>query len=348
MGLVFAVVMQRHLVNGVGCFAAGLFGGWVMLVILFCLPIMIYAASRSIFTEGAASKDCASFPQGARTSTKTTCAYRASGRCWWAAASSSIAVIAITVLGGLEYTPGALQAAQQGGRPASQDKGARPDHALHRPRQLGERILPQPNQQLRAIQYQAEDVIKRVSLREQAHRAARADLRARGNSCKPQQRSAAAKRAAQLVISALCVHLCACVCACVCVCVGGERGVVVVGGRRGSGGSGKREGVETGGKGAPCWLVGMGCAKATRPGRRHGASFFWRAVYDGAARRCEFKQSTREHGAQSPPPPLPHTHTHTHTHHTHTHTRAVGGLEEWEGADYESTSDRVPRMGIFT
>ena len=32
---------------------------------------------------------------------------------------------------------------------------------------------------------------------------------------------------------------------------------------------------------------------------------------------------------------------------SHTH-RAVGGLEEWEGADYESTSDRVPRMGIFT
>ena len=46
------------------------------------------------------------------------------------------------------------------------------------------------------------------------------------------------------------------------------------------------------------------------------------------------------------PPPLPPHHTHTHTH-THTH-RAVGGLEEWEGADYESTSDRVPRMGIFT
>ena len=62
MGLVFAVVMQRHLVNGVGCFAAGLFGGWVILVILFCLPIMIYAASRSLFSENAASKDCASLP----------------------------------------------------------------------------------------------------------------------------------------------------------------------------------------------------------------------------------------------------------------------------------------------
>ena len=63
MGLVFAVVMQRHLVNGVGCFAAGLFAGWVILVILFCLPIMIYAASRSLFSESAASKDCATFPQ---------------------------------------------------------------------------------------------------------------------------------------------------------------------------------------------------------------------------------------------------------------------------------------------
>ena len=102
MGLVFAVVMQRHLVNGVGCFAAGLFAGWVILVILFCLPIMIYAASRSLFSENAASEDCATFPRSSHEFDNNLCV----SRFWTLLVGGGlflVAVVAITVLGGLEY-----------------------------------------------------------------------------------------------------------------------------------------------------------------------------------------------------------------------------------------------------
>ena len=103
MGLVFAVVMQRHLVNGVGCFAAGLFGGWLVLILLFCLPVMIYAANRSIFNEGAASKDCATFPRGSHEFDNDLCV----SRFWTLIVGGSIfllAVVAISVLGALEYS----------------------------------------------------------------------------------------------------------------------------------------------------------------------------------------------------------------------------------------------------
>jgi hypothetical protein len=102
MGLVFAVVMQRHLVNGVGCFAAGLFAGWVVLVLLFCLPLMIYAASRSIFSEKSASSDCASFPRSSHEFENDLCV----SRFWTLLVGGGIflgTVAVITVLGGLEY-----------------------------------------------------------------------------------------------------------------------------------------------------------------------------------------------------------------------------------------------------
>lgn len=103
MGLVFAVVMQRHLVNGVGCFAAGLFAGWLVLILLFCLPVMIYAANRSIFSEDAASKDCASFPRRSHEFDNDLCV----SRFWTLLVGGSIfllAVVAISVLGALEYS----------------------------------------------------------------------------------------------------------------------------------------------------------------------------------------------------------------------------------------------------
>ena len=102
MGLVFAVVMQRHLVNGVGCFAAGLFGGWLVLVFLFCLPVMIYAANRSIFNEDAANKDCATFPRSSHEFDNDLCV----SRFWTLIVGGSIFLVAVTVisvLGALEY-----------------------------------------------------------------------------------------------------------------------------------------------------------------------------------------------------------------------------------------------------
>ena len=62
-GLVFATAMQRHLINGVGCYSAALFFAWILLVIIFALPLTFYAANRSIFNEKASSKDCVVFPR---------------------------------------------------------------------------------------------------------------------------------------------------------------------------------------------------------------------------------------------------------------------------------------------
>ena len=87
---------------GVGCFAAGLFAGWVILVLLFCLPLMIYAASRSLFSESAASKDCASFPRSSHEFENNLCV----SRFWTLLVGGGIflvTVIAITILGGMEY-----------------------------------------------------------------------------------------------------------------------------------------------------------------------------------------------------------------------------------------------------
>ena len=109
-GLVFAVAIQRHLINGVGCFSAGLFFGWVVLVIVFALPIMIYAASRSIFTESAASEDCATFPRSSHEFENDLCV----ARFWTLLVGGGLflgTVLVITVLGFLEAFPALFAAA---------------------------------------------------------------------------------------------------------------------------------------------------------------------------------------------------------------------------------------------
>ena len=103
-GLVFAVAIQRHLINGVGCFSAGLFFGWVALVIVFALPLMIYAWSRSIFTESAANEDCAAFPRSSHEFENNLCV----ARFWTLLVGGGLflgTVLVITVLGLLEAFP---------------------------------------------------------------------------------------------------------------------------------------------------------------------------------------------------------------------------------------------------
>ena len=103
-GLVFAVAIQRHLINGVGCFSAGLFFGWLALVIVFALPLMIYAWSRSIFTESAASEDCASFPRSSHEFEHDLCV----SRFWTLLVGGGLfvcTVLVITVLGLMEAFP---------------------------------------------------------------------------------------------------------------------------------------------------------------------------------------------------------------------------------------------------
>ena len=96
-GLVFAVAMQRHLINGVGCFSAGLFFGWVALVVVLGLPLIFFAASRSIFTESKASEDCASFPRTSHEFSHDLCV----SRFWTFLVGGGIFVGTILVMTGL-------------------------------------------------------------------------------------------------------------------------------------------------------------------------------------------------------------------------------------------------------
>ena len=103
-GLVFSVAIQRHLINGVGCFSAGLFFGWIALVVVFALPLLIYAGSRSIFQENAANEDCASFPRNSHEMANDLCI----ARFWTLLVGGGLfvgAVLIITVLGLLEAVP---------------------------------------------------------------------------------------------------------------------------------------------------------------------------------------------------------------------------------------------------
>ena len=75
-GLVFAVALQRHLINGVGCYSAALFVGWLILIVVFGIPVTIYAAQRSIFSEKSASKDCVNFPRSSHEFENDLCVSR--------------------------------------------------------------------------------------------------------------------------------------------------------------------------------------------------------------------------------------------------------------------------------
>lgn len=61
LGLVLGTTMQRFLLQGVGCLSALLFFAWVGLLVLFVLPLLIYASMRSIFNQDDANEDCSVF-----------------------------------------------------------------------------------------------------------------------------------------------------------------------------------------------------------------------------------------------------------------------------------------------
>jgi len=103
-GLIFAVAMQRHLINGVGCFSAGLFFGWCALVLVFGLPLVFYAMSRSIFTENKANEDCAVFPRTSHEYDNDLC----TSRFWTFLVGGGLfvgTVLVMTVLGLIEALP---------------------------------------------------------------------------------------------------------------------------------------------------------------------------------------------------------------------------------------------------
>lgn len=64
IGFVVGAVLQRHLIEGLGCFGTAFFFAWVILIVVFILPLLIYASLRSIFNQDEANEDCTAFPDG--------------------------------------------------------------------------------------------------------------------------------------------------------------------------------------------------------------------------------------------------------------------------------------------
>ena len=107
-GLVFGAVIQRHLFGGVGCMAALAFFGWLVLVVIFALPLLIYASIRSIFHHDSANKDCSLFPRESHEFENDLC----TSRFWTFLIGGGIfftGVLIITALGLKEAIPGILK-----------------------------------------------------------------------------------------------------------------------------------------------------------------------------------------------------------------------------------------------
>lgn len=108
VGLVFGAVIQRHLFGGVGCLSALAFFGWLVLVVVFALPLLIYASIRSIFHHDAANKDCSLFPRKSHEFENDLC----TSRFWTFLIGGGIfflGVLIITLLGLKEAIPGILK-----------------------------------------------------------------------------------------------------------------------------------------------------------------------------------------------------------------------------------------------
>jgi hypothetical protein len=93
VGLVIGAAMQRHLINGIGCFSATLFFAWLALVIVFALPLLVYANVRSVFNQDKANEDCAAFPDSGYDFSKGACEAR-----WWTFITGGILLFATIVL----------------------------------------------------------------------------------------------------------------------------------------------------------------------------------------------------------------------------------------------------------
>jgi len=69
-GLVMGAVLQRYLFGGIGCMSTLTFCAWMALLVVFALPLLIYASVRSIFHRTSAGYDCVDFADDG--STKAT------------------------------------------------------------------------------------------------------------------------------------------------------------------------------------------------------------------------------------------------------------------------------------
>ena len=108
IGLTVGAALQRHLINGVGCFSATLFFAWLALVVVFALPLLVYANLRSVFNQDKANEDCAAFPNSGYDFSRGACEAR-----WWTFLTGGILVFStlliMTVFGLLEASTSILK-----------------------------------------------------------------------------------------------------------------------------------------------------------------------------------------------------------------------------------------------
>tara|TARA_B110000858_G_scaffold134563_4_gene152977 strand:+ start:1936 stop:4224 length:2289 start_codon:yes stop_codon:yes gene_type:complete len=93
-GFVFSLVLQRYLIQGIGCFSAGLFFGWVFLVGIMVLPLIVTYGIGSIFSESSANEDCAVFPNSSHETQRNICM----SRFWSFTAGMSMFFFAVAVI----------------------------------------------------------------------------------------------------------------------------------------------------------------------------------------------------------------------------------------------------------
>lgn len=108
IGLTVGAALQRHLINGVGCFSATLFFAWLALVVVFALPLLVYANLRSVFNQDKANVDCAAFPNSGYDFSRGACEAR-----WWTFITGGIILFAtlllMTVFGLIEASTSILK-----------------------------------------------------------------------------------------------------------------------------------------------------------------------------------------------------------------------------------------------
>jgi len=125
VGFTLGVALQRHLINGVGCYSALLFFAWLALVIVFALPLLIYAGMRSIFNQDEANKDCAAFPDTGYDFSRGACEAR-----WWTFLIGGglvlLTIALITFFGLLEAIPNIVRVR---GKAAVRLRGLRGNHS---------------------------------------------------------------------------------------------------------------------------------------------------------------------------------------------------------------------------
>ena len=130
-GLIFGAVIQRHLFGGVGCLSGLAFFAWLGLVVVFALPLLVYASIRSIFHHDAANNDCAIFPRSSHEFENNLC----TSRYWTFLIGGGIflfGVLSITALGLKNAIPAILKTRQKanvpynaGGRAKAPKKGSK-------------------------------------------------------------------------------------------------------------------------------------------------------------------------------------------------------------------------------